>query len=47
VRAVRFLILVGMYVPLVYLQPAVEEERLPAEVTHEGLSCAVDEHVRL
>lgn len=38
---------IGVDIPLMHLQPAVEEERLPAEVTHEGFPGAVDEHVRL
>ncbi len=44
--AISFLVPVGMHVPLMYLQPAVEEERLPAQITHERFSGAVDEHVR-
>lgn len=36
-----------MDVPLMYQQPTVEEERLPAQITHERLPGAVDEHVRL
>lgn len=36
-----------MDVPLMYQQPAVEEERLSAQITHERFSGTVDEHVRL
>lgn len=46
-RAVRLLVPVGMHVPLMYLQPAVEEEGLPAQVAHKRLSGAMDEHVGL
>lgn len=46
-RAVRFLVPVGVHVLLMYQQPAVEEEGLPAQIAHERLSGAVDEHVRL
>lgn len=46
-RAVRFLVPVGVHVPLMYQQPAVEEEGLPAQIAHERLPGAVDEHVGL
>lgn len=46
-RAVRLLAPVGVHVPLMYLQPAVEEEGLPTQIAHERLSGAVDEHVGL
>lgn len=36
-----------MHVPLMYQQPAVEEEGLPAQITHERFSGTVDEHVGL
>lgn len=38
---------VGMDVLLMYQQPAVEEEGLSAQITHERFPGAVDEHVRL
>lgn len=38
---------VGVDIPLMHLQPAVEEESLSTEVAHEGFPGAVDEHVRL
>lgn len=46
-RAVRFLDPVNMHVLLMHLQPAVEEEGFPAQITHERFSGAVDEHVGL
>lgn len=46
-RAVRILVPVGVHVLLMYQQPAVEEEGLPAEIAHERLSGTVNEHVRL
>lgn len=46
-RVVRFLAPVRMHVPLMYQQPAVEEESLPAQVAHERFSGTVDEHVGL
>lgn len=45
--AVRFLIPVGVHVPLVYQQPAVEEEGLAAQIAHKWFPGAVDEHVGL
>lgn len=41
------LVFVGVNELLVFLQLAVVEEGLPAEVAHEGLLCAVDQHVGL
>lgn len=46
-RAVCLLVPVGVHVPLMYQQPAVEEEGLPAQIAHKRLSGAVDEHVGL
>lgn len=45
--AVPFLAPASMHVLLMYQQPAVEEEGLPTQITHERLSGAVDEHVGL
>lgn len=44
-RPVRLLILVSVHILLMYEQPAVEEEGLSAQVAHERLPGAVDEHV--
>lgn len=46
-RALGVLGPVSMDILLMNQQPTVEEEGLPTQITHEGFSGAVDEHVRL